>query len=137
MRNLLKNHFRMPVQVGRARERRGDPGRAKEIQCNFLVKKLVSEACHVVARCLQHPLPTMVACSHDEAFIKNYSRVFAGKIRRSVESDRLILSRTRYRRDSIGRMELFRYDWTRNGVRRVPWKLSAVHEQRRRHGRTP
>lgn len=74
MRNLLKNHFRMLVQVGRARERRGDPGRAKEIQCNFLVKKLVSEACHVVARCLQHPLPTMVACSHDEAFIKNYSR---------------------------------------------------------------
>lgn len=122
-------------EPGRDGEIRGEP---REIQRSFLVKKLVSEACHVVARCSQHPLPMMVACStHDEAFIKNYSRVFAGKTRRSVESNRLILSRTRYRCDSIGRMELFRYDWTRNGVRRVPWKLSAVHEQRRRHGRTP
>lgn len=128
-------YVRARGEPGRDGEIRGEP---REIQRSFLVKKLVSEACHVVARCSQHPLPMMVACStHDEAFIKNYSRVFAGKTRRSVESNRLILSRTRYRCDSIGRMELFRYDWTRNGVRRVPWKLSAVHEQRRRHGRTP
>ena len=59
-------------EPGRDGEIRGEP---REIQRSFLVKKLISEACHVVARCSQHPLPMMVACStHDEAFILAFSR---------------------------------------------------------------
>lgn len=58
-------------EPGRDGEIRGEP---REIQCNFLVKKLVSETCHVVARCSQHPLPMMVACStHDDFYQKLFS----------------------------------------------------------------